>query len=165
MPIATHRPSEAAPALAALDLPADSEPRTSELFALEHERTAGYPEGERRERIARVRRYLRDRTAHRFAGSRTPQVEAQVMRLGPAMLLALPAEPTVDVGIAWKERMGADAAVVGIGNGWLRYLPHPRNFEEPLAHQKYEILQSTLVPGAALELLDRAEGLAGELRG
>ena len=34
-----------------------------------------------------------------------------------------------------------------IANGWMRYLPHRRNFEEPDAHVKYEILQSTLVAG------------------
>lgn len=165
VPISVHPPSSAAPALEALGLPADSEPRTGELFRLEQERTAGLPEAERRERIARVRRYLRDRTAQRFAGGREPEVEAQVLRLGAANLLALPAEPTVDVGLAWKQRMGADAAVVGIGNGWIRYLPHPRNFEEPLAHQKYEILQSTLVPDAAQLLLDEAEALAAGLAG
>ena len=54
---------------------------------------------------------------------------------------------------------GRDAAVVGIANGWLRYLPHARNFEEPLADQKYEILQSTLVPDASERLLAEAERL------
>lgn len=150
-------------ALEALGLPADAPLRTHEFFALEHERTAHLPEAERRERIARVRLYLRNRTARRFAFGERPEVEVQVLRLGTARLLALPAEPTVDVGLDWKARAGADAAVVGIANGWIRYLPHPRNFDEPGAHQKYEILQASLEPGAAVRLLDEAERLDAAL--
>ncbi|HEX2486062.1 MAG TPA: hypothetical protein VHQ66_12215, partial [Myxococcota bacterium] len=66
-----------------------------------------------------------------------------------------------DVGLDWKRRAPAPrAAVVSIANGWMRYLPHPRNFAEPDAHQKYEVLQSTLVPDAAERLLARGEALA-----
>jgi hypothetical protein len=152
-------------ALAALDLPRDSRVGTGDLFRLESERTQHHPLAERRERIARVRRYLRDRTAPRFAFARVPAVEAQVIRLGEAVLLGLPAEPTVDVGLDWKRRMGAaPAAVLGIANGWLRYLPHPDNFFEPEAHLHYEILLSTLVPQAALQLLDEGQRLAQEVQ-
>jgi len=150
--------AERAAALAALELPEAESPDVGELFRLEHERTAHLPAAERRERVARVRLYLRGRTAARFAGSDRPRVEVQVLRLGDAHLLALPAEPTVDVGRAWKTACGSPhAALVGIANGWLRYLPHPRNFQEPGAHRQYEILMSTLEPPAA-ELLVR-EGL------
>jgi hypothetical protein len=147
-------------ALNALGLPLDSEARTRDLYRLEQERTADLPAEERRERIAKVRLYLRDRTAHRFAFGSEPEVETQVLRIGDAHLLGLPLEPTVDVGLDWKRRLdGRRAAVVGIANGWLRYLPHSRNFEEELAHQKYEILQSTLVPEASDRLLAEAERL------
>jgi hypothetical protein len=153
-------------ALDALDLAPDAALRSADLYRLERERTEGLPAGERRERIARVRRYLRDRTAPRFAFARVPEVETQVLRLGEALLLGLPLEPTVDVGLDWKARIAPrPGAVLGIANGWLRYLPHPRNFEEPDAHLKYEILQSTFVPHAAARLLDRAHGLAKELAG
>jgi hypothetical protein len=146
--------------LTALNLPLDSEARTRDLYRLEWERTADLPAEERRERIAKVRLYLRDRTAHRFAFGSEPEVETQVLRIGDAHLLGLPLEPTVDVGLDWKRRVeGRRAAVVGIANGWLRYLPHSRNFEEDLAHQKYEILQSTLVPEASDRLLAEAERL------
>jgi neutral ceramidase len=145
-------------ALTALGLPPDTEARTRDLYRLERERTADLPAEERRERIAKVRLYLRDRTAHRFAFGSEPEVETQVLRIGDAHLLGLPLEPTVDVGLDWKRRLGGRrAAVVGIANGWLRYLPHSRNFEEDLAHQKYEILQSTLVPEASDRLLAEAE--------
>jgi hypothetical protein len=70
----------------------------------------------------------------------------------------------VAVGLDWKRRLaGRPAAVVGIANGWIRYLPHPADFAEPQAHLKYEILQSTLVPEAASRLLDTGEALAREL--
>ena len=165
--IPTWQPGAAAraEALAALDLAPDAPHGTGELYALERTRTAGYPLAERRERIARLRRYLRDRTAARFAFGALPEVEAQVLRVGDALLLALPLEATTDVGLAWKARVPArHAAVVSIANGWMRYLPHRRNFEEPDAHVTYEILQSTLVPDAAERLIEEgaalAEGLA-----
>jgi hypothetical protein len=151
-------------ALEALDLEDDVRLRSLDFFRLEQECTRDLPVAERRERIARVRRYLRDRTAPRFAFGTRPRVEAQVLRLGDALLLGLPAEPTVDVGLDWKQRMAPGAgAVVGIANGWIRYLPHERNFREPEAHLAYEILQSTLAPGAATRLLDEGERLAREL--
>jgi hypothetical protein len=148
-------------ALAALDLPEDCGYSTGELFAAEQERTARYPTAERRERLARVRRYLRDRTAARFTFSDKPAVTVQVLRLGDALLLGLPLEATVDVGLDWKRRAPAPhAALISIANGWMRYLPHARNFEEPEAETKYEILMSTLVSDAAERLLARAESLA-----
>ncbi len=158
--------STRAAALDALGFPPDAELRSADFYRLERERTEGLDAGARRERIARVRRYLRDRTAPRFAFARVPEVETQVLCLGDALLLGLPLEPTVDVGLDWKARIAPfPGAVLGIANGWLRYLPHPRNFAEPDAHLKYEILQSTLVPDAATRLLDAAQGVARELGG
>jgi len=151
-------------ALAALDLPPDAEVRTSDFYRLEQERTRGLPADEVRERLARVRRYLRDRTAPRLAGGRVVGVEVQLLRLGPVLLLGLPAECTVDVGLAWKQRAPAEhAQLVSIANGWLRYLPHGRNFDEPQAHQRYEILQSTFERDAAERLLGEAQALAADL--
>lgn len=163
--LATHREDEGerAAALGALDLSLDERPSTRDWFRLEHERTDHLPRDEKRERVARVRQYLRGRLAPTFAGSEEPEVEVQVVRIGPLRLLALPAEATVDVGLAWAERMGACAAVVSIANGWLRYLPHPAHFDEPDAHHKYEILMSTFQPDAAKRLLDAAEAIASGL--
>jgi hypothetical protein len=135
-----------------------------ELFRLLRERTRGFPAEEARERSARVRLYLRDRTAPRFAGGRRPQVEVQLLRLGELWLLGVPAEPTVDVGWDWSRRMGdAPAALVSIANGWLRYLPHPANFSEPDGDRAYEVLMSTLVPDAAARILDAGERLRERL--
>ena len=153
-------------ALAALELPAERDPNVLEWFGLIDERTAGLPRDQARPRIAAARVYLRDRTAPRFAGGLAPAVAVQVLRLGDAWLLGLPLEATVDVGLDWKARLrGAPGALVSIANGWLRYLPHPRNFAEPEAEQKYEILMSTFVPDAAARLLDAGEALRARLAG
>lgn len=153
-----------AEALAALGVEDDPGYGTGDLYRLERERTAGLEVAERRERVAKVRHYLRDHTAPRFAGGLEPEIEVQALRLGPARLLAVPLEATVDVGLDWKRRMGSgDAAVLSIANGWLRYLPHPRNFAEPGAHRAYEIVMSSLVPDAATRLLDAGQRLQAEL--
>jgi hypothetical protein len=164
--LAAHAESEEdrAAALAALELPPDAKPGTNDFFRLETERTQGLAPAERRERIARVRRYLRGRMAKQFAGGTEAEVEVQVLRLGAARLAAFPLEACVDVGLDWKERTGSPhAAVLSIANGWLRYLPHPRNFAEPAAHTHYEVLMSTFEPDAASRLLDLAERLDARL--
>ena len=77
-------------------------------------------------------------------------------------MLGIPLEPTTEVGIDWKTRVRPrlpHAAVLGIANGWLRYLPHRRDLEHPLAHQHYEVLSSLLEPGASERILDAAESL------
>jgi len=152
-------------ALVALDVdPTIAEPGVGELFAMIHERTRHLPRDEARRRIATARAYLRDRTAPRFAGGVTPTVGVQVLRLGPAWLLGVPAEATVDVGLDWKSRLdGAPGAVVSIANGWFRYLPHARNFAEPDAELRYEISMSTFVPDAASRLLDAGDALRARL--
>ena len=160
--LTVHREDEAerADALAALDLPRDTRLGTGDFFRLETERTQDLAPAERRERIARVRRYLRGRTAKQLAGGDEADVEVQALRLGPARLAALPLEATVDVGRDWKARIGSpDAALLSIANGWLRYLPHASNFAEPAAHTHYEVLMSTFQPDAAKRLLDEAERL------
>jgi hypothetical protein len=160
--LSAHAESEAerVAALEALGLPPDAQLGTNDFFRLETERTRGLPPAERRERIARVRRYLRGRMAKQFAGGAEADVEAQVLRLGGARLAAFPLEATVDVGLDWKRRAGSpDAGVLSIANGWLRYLPHPRNFAEPAAHTHYEVLMSSFEPDAAARLLDLAERL------
>jgi hypothetical protein len=117
-----------------------------------------------------VRRALRDRQAAWYAGGLAADVEAQVLRLGPLWLLALPLEPTCDVGFDWKRRVrairgGAQAGILAIANGWLRYLPHGRDFSDPSASQGYEVLTSTFQPDAAERLLAAGEELAFAMQG
>jgi hypothetical protein len=149
-------------ALSALGLDPDENVRTADFYRLERDAIQGLPPDAVRERLGRVRSYLRDRTATRIAQGRRTGIELQLVRLGPLLLLGLPLEVTVDVGLAWRRRAPAEfTAIVSIANGWLRYLPDPRHFEEPEALHQYEILQSTFVPDTAERLLDAAEQLAG----
>jgi hypothetical protein len=138
-----------AEALEALALPPDLEPGVAEWYRLEGKHTAGLPPEDVRARSSRVRLLLRDQTSRRIAGGLEPEVEVQVLGLGPVWLLGLPLEVCVDVGEAWREAIDGPGAIVSIANGWLRYLPHADHFVEPDAEQRYEILNSTFVPEAA----------------
>jgi hypothetical protein len=160
--LAAHREDEGErqAALAALGLQPDAAPSTNDFFQLETERTQGLPPEERRERIARVRTYLRGRMAPRFAGGAEAEVEVQVLRLGDAQLAALPLEATTEVGLDWKARTGSPhAALLSIANGWLRYLPHASRVGAPGAHRHYEVLMSTFQADSSTLLLDEAERL------
>ena len=146
-------------ALAALGLPSDREPTIAEWYRLVDERTAGLSPDEVRRGASRVRLLLRDATARRMAGGLVPEVEVQVVRIGPSWLLALPFEVTVDVGRAWRRAVGEGGVVLSIANGWLRYLPHADHFAAEAAGERYEILQSTFEPDAATRLVEAAAAL------
>lgn len=150
----------AAEAARALDLDPDEPVRVSRLLALEQERTAGLPPEERRDRISRVRLFVRDRTAARVAGGTRPLVEVQHLRIGEAEWLGLPAEATAELGLAWKSGRAPGSALLSNVGGWLRYLPHPERFRAPGGEQHYEVLMSTLEPAAAERLLAAGEALS-----
>ncbi len=145
---------------------AEKLPRLGALWDLASAATRDLPVAEARDRIAQVRLYIRDKTSSFFvAGRRELDVEVQLLCIGRAVLLGLPLEPTTAVGLDWRERIGGgrSGAVIGIANGWLRYLPHASDLSHPRAHQHYEVLQSLLAPGACEALLDAGEQLAREL--
>jgi len=145
---------------------AESLPRLAELWDLASAATRDLPIAEARERIAQVRLYIRDKTSPFFVGKRRDlDVEVQVLRIGRAVLLGLPLEPTTQVGFDWRDRIGPThhGAVIGIANGWLRYLPHAADLSHPHAHWHYEVLQSLFAPGACEALLSAGEELAREL--
>ena len=144
----------------------DALPRVAELWDLAGTATRALPIAEARRRIAQVRLYIRDKTSPFFVGKRRSlDVEVQVLRIGRAVLLGLPLEPTTNVGLDWQERIGHSqlGAVIGIANGWLRYLPHASDLSHPDAECHYEVLQSLLAPGACEALLAAGEALALEL--
>ena len=142
-------------------------PRLSKLGAAALERVRGLPIAQARELLSETRLYLRDKSAPFLAaGERQVDVEVQALRIGDAVLLGLPVEPTTNLGLDWKRRMRgrfAHAGVVGIANGWLRYLPHADDLAHPEARLHYEVLESILAPGACERLLDEGERLAGAL--
>jgi hypothetical protein len=142
-------------------------PRRSQLEGVVRERVRGLPLLEARDWIALVRAYIRDKTAPLFVGGRRQlDVEVQVFWIGEIALLALPMELTVEVGLDWKDRTelrGLRGLVVSIANGWLRYLPHPRDLAHPESHQHYEVLSSLLAPGSCEKLLALGERLLDQL--
>ena len=142
-------------------------PRLSGLGAAAFERARALPLDQARELLSATRLYLRDKSAPFFTGGeRRVPVEVQVMRIGDAIFLGLPVEPTTNVGLDWKRRMRGrfrHAGLVGIANGWLRYLPHADDLAHPQAHLHYEVLESILAPGACERLLDEAERLTEAL--
>ena len=143
--------------------PLESFPRLSDLAAAAQRSTRTLLPTEARRRISRARLYLRDKTAPFFVGGRRQlDVEVQVLRIGDAALLGLPLEPTTNVGLDWQARATRRlplAAVAGIANGWLRYLPHPDDLAHPRADEHYEVLMSTFAPGACERLLQEGEEL------
>jgi hypothetical protein len=146
-----------------LGIPLERFPRSAELYAAVQSRARELPPSAARELISRARLYVRDRTVPRWLdGRRRVEVEVQVLAVAGVALLGLPLEPTTDVGLDWKSR-AAGGCVAGIANGWLRYLPHRRDLEEPLAHQRYEILSSLFEPDACERLLAEGERLRASL--
>jgi hypothetical protein len=165
-------------AVAALGLPPGEAPQARDLFRIAHERSRDLPPDAARDRIGRVRLYLRDRQAPYYASGLAQDVELHVLRLGGALLLALPFEASAEVGLDWKDRALALAAgagssgrpigaagLVSLANGWLRYLPHPRHFEGPAPHHRYDVLTSSFQPDAGDLLLRAGEALARDLLG
>jgi hypothetical protein len=142
-------------------------PRLSELESFVRNRARGLPAPEARERIALLRSYVRDKTTPFFVGGhRQLDVEVQVLQIGGTALLGLPLELTAEVGLDWKARVGRRGllgAVVSIANGWLRYLPHPRDLAHPQAHLHYEVLSSLFADGACEKLLGTGEQLLDRL--
>lgn len=151
--------ARAAEAARALGLDPGEPLRVSSALALEAERTAGLSPEDRRERLARVRLFVRDRTAARVAGGRRPEVAVRLLRLGDAAWLGLPAEATAELGLAWKSGRPPGSALVSNVGGWLRYLPHPDRFAAAHAHHHYEVLMSTFEPPAGLRLLQAGAAL------
>jgi len=49
-----------------------------------------------------------------------------VLRAGPALLVAVPAEPGEEVGRRWRDALGADAEVVSLAGDYLGYVETPQ---------------------------------------
>ena len=69
-------------------------------------------------------------------------------------------EVLLDVAFDWQSRLPDHIALIcGLFGGWIGYLPHKRNYGEPLASQLYETVSTMFAPEASLRLLEEAEGL------
>ena len=93
-------------------------------------------------------------------------VPIQVVQLHDFVLLALPGEPLVEVGIEWSARAGSDHAfVVGLANAHHRYLPLHEHFVLDDAAVQYDTVTAGLEPWAVDRMIDEAEALLAVVRG
>lgn len=81
--------------------------------------------------------------------------------------LALPGEILVENAFEWRARsggMGAGSFVIGLANGFMGYLPHRSNFEEPDAKCRYETLMNAMEPAATDVALEVGARLIAAMR-
>lgn len=83
-----------------------------------------------------------------------------ILDFGAVKLLGVPMEVLLDVAFDWQKRFPDHIALVcGLFGGWIGYLPHKNNYDEPRATQLYETVSTMYAPDASLKLLEVAERL------
>jgi len=83
-----------------------------------------------------------------------------ILDFGAVKLLGVPMEVLLDVAFDWQKRFPDHIALVcGLFGGWIGYLPHKNNYDEPRAAQLYETVSTMYAPDASLKLLEVAERL------
>ncbi len=91
----------------------------------------------------------------------------QVICIDKFNFLALPGEILVENAFDWQARngrMAAESFVIGLANGFMGYLPHKSNFEEPDAQYRYETLMNAMEPTATDVALEVGTRLVSEMR-
>jgi len=79
-----------------------------------------------------------------------------VARLGPLALIALGAEPFLDLAAQLDRQVGTASILIGYTNGYLGYLPVRAAYRR----HDYEVLRSPVAAGSAEQVLTRATALA-----
>jgi hypothetical protein len=83
----------------------------------------------------------------------SPRVPVQALRLGPARLLFVPAEPSAEVGVALRSASpAAHLGIVALANDWIGYLVSPGEY----AGGGYEACMSFAGAGGADWLVGEA---------
>jgi hypothetical protein len=91
---------------------------------------------------------------------------ATIFDFGAVLILGAPMEVLLNVAFDWQNRFpGRIALIAGLFNGWLGYLPHKGDYDEPLADQLYETVSTAFAPEASRLLLEAAEQVARRLSG
>jgi hypothetical protein len=54
-----------------------------------------------------------------------PSARVQALRIGPALLLAVPAEPVGRVAAEWRSSLPEGAAIVSLAGGYVGYVESP----------------------------------------
>jgi neutral ceramidase len=67
-----------------------------------------------------------ERAARNLTADRLPsQADVAALRLGPVLLVAVPGEPTAEVGAALRARAGPGAEILSLANGYVGYVESP----------------------------------------
>ena len=83
-----------------------------------------------------------------------------ILDFGALKFLGVPMEVLLDVAFDWQRRFPDRIALIcGLFGGWIGYLPHKSDHEEPQAGQRYETVSTMFAPDASLKLLEAAEGM------
>ncbi len=95
------------------------------------------------------------------------QMPVQTICIHHFDFLALPGEILVENVFDWQKRNGGmaeESFVIGLANGFMGYLPHESNFEEPDAQFRYETLMNAMEPAAMTVALEMGARLTAEAR-
>ena len=151
-----------------LEIPREQVPESSIINALvkEHSRKRGLEAEEVRRWVAEQFTYVSFLNIYKIggemidAGKGEVHCPVQLIDFGAVKILGIPMEVLLDVAFDWQRRFPEELALIaGLFDGWIGYLPHRDNFEEPLARQLYETVCSMFSPDASIRLLDAAEHL------
>jgi len=86
-----------------------------------------------------------------------PVCTVSVARIGELRLVAIGAEPYLDLAERLERRLGRPTVLVGYTNGYLGYLPTRAAYQR----LDYEVLRSPVAAGSAERILDIATSLTG----
>jgi len=91
------------------------------------------------------------------------EVTVSAVRVGDGVLVAIPGEPFVEIGLAIKKRSPFKSTViVGLANGYYGYLPTKSDFELG-GYETWRAKSSYLEPGAAAKIQDAVDRLLQRL--
>jgi hypothetical protein len=84
------------------------------------------------------------------------------IRVGPATLALVPAEPVADVAEAWRAEAGADVEIVSLAGGYVGYVEAPDVMEERRGESVRTYYGPELAARLARGISAAAKGLAGD---
>jgi neutral ceramidase len=95
----------------------------------------------------------------RSSGEQRATLEIQVFRIGDAVLLGMPVEPFVEVGLELKRSAAIRLFIIELANGYMGYLPASGASNE----NGYETISARFITGSDKVLIEHALELTQEL--
>jgi len=92
------------------------------------------------------------------------RLPCRLLDFGGVCILCAPPEILIEAAFDWQRRQPMRIALVsGMVGGWLGYMPHGENFEEPEAGERYETVSTVFAPSACAAMLEAGERAASTL--